>query len=234
MFRIIKRRSPLKHFHIIKILMIATLLVFCVQPAKAALIAQVTQEGGGSQESAALKGAISTEATLFFGFGFNSFSGGTQPYGLDMDSALGLNLTWNSGDNGHPAYTFNSSNSSDFDAIATKLTDGNIDLLTYGHLFHMEFAPTDFIGGASTGPDNGLLEINNDLSGYIIDSIALDLDELTFSITEFDTTGRLDYFIEAEWQIYGHAKPVPEPSTLLLLGSGLVGLVGFGRKKFKK
>ena len=40
---------------------------------------------------------------------------------------------------------------------------------------------------------------------------------------------------QAGYFVHGFvATPIPEPSTMLLLGSGLLGLAGYGRKKFFK
>jgi hypothetical protein len=56
---------------------------------------------------------------------------------------------------------------------------------------------------------------------------------LATDIKYFEISG--DFFAIDDLQYIASASvPVHEPSTLLLLGGGLVGLVGFGRKKFKK
>ena len=46
----------------------------------------------------------------------------------------------------------------------------------------------------------------------------------------FDTPDEMDLVFKT----YVDTTSVPEPSTIVLLGLGLVGLAGFGRKKFKK
>jgi hypothetical protein len=55
----------------------------------------------------------------------------------------------------------------------------------------------------------------------------------TATIRVTDGIGEVDTFSSSVSITSRDAPPVPEPSTLLLLGSGLVGLAGF-RRKFKK
>jgi hypothetical protein len=62
----------------------------------------------------------------------------------------------------------------------------------------------------------------------------------TFYIAGIDGSTGIDFMGDGKHDLShvrlwnANPNPVPEPTTMLLFGAGLVGLAGFGRKKFKK
>ena len=75
-----------------------------------------------------------------------------------------------------------------------------------------------------------------DFQGYTIDKFGIKINDVSFESPGSDPNGDgewTSYYWNAMFNVYGSPTSVPEPATMLLLGSGLIGLVGF-RRKFKK
>ena len=131
------------------------------------------------------------------------------------------------------------SNSSDFANAVKLLTNGFEDFFGTEHLTF-----STILSASETelqGP--GFKKL--DFTGSSINKMTLQLDSYSSCFVEDYPWSYNDrrpaYLTEYKYTIVydyqnppGSPSPVPEPATMILLGTGLLSLVGFNRKKFKK
>ena len=159
----------------------------------------------------------------------------TYPYyngGFHVGDTAGVLIDW----------TF--STPSDFSVPYDKVNSATVDVWvgwvdTFGddsfQVYDFDFSPfiqTPLTSNTATyNLDVGSLFVNWSPGGTVFASLSLQELLVDGDIWEGDirlgnSTFRLDY--------EQGSAPVPEPSTLLLMGAGILGLIGYNRKRFSK
>ena len=59
-----------------------------------------------------------------------------------------------------------------------------------------------------------------------------DFGQVAVSFQQLGPSGNDSDLLASNWN--GPSAPVPEPATILLMGTGLIGIIGFGRKRLNK
>ena len=117
-----------------------------------------------------------------------------------------------------------------FDPPAAEVLSGTVTLWLSDDEHDPWWQPCEFALGWGEDGTWGFGEV--DTGDYSYDVTASYLEDGEFTITLVSLWG--DFFIDKS-DLEITYNPVPEPSTMLLLGCGLIGLAGFGRKRlFKK
>ena len=93
-----------------------------------------------------------------------------------------------------------------------------------------EYNTQDNPGGLTSAPDGTLFYEDFLVSVFLPEGYGVHFDLYTLTF-DGKKTG-IDQFAPFSHDAQSSTAPVPEPASLLLLATGLIGVAGFGRKKF--